>query len=117
VDAAKAAVAEHHDDVAALRLLRDVRHDDVHVGQMAAFLPEAFKSCMSFSRLSRSSAEICSSRGTIHNGLGWTRMPWFSRKQRTQPEKLGRLLGWVSDGESIACRTAAAIFVNFFRLV
>jgi hypothetical protein len=44
-------------------------------------------------------------------------MPWFSRKQRTQPEKLGRLLGWVSDGESIACRTAAAIFVNFFRLV
>jgi hypothetical protein len=84
---------------------------------MAAFLPEAFKSCMSFSGLSRSSAEICSSRGTIHNGLGWTRMPWFSRKQRTQPEKLGRLLGWVSDGESIACRTAAAIFVNFFRLV
>ena len=65
VNAAEAAVAEHDNDIAALRDLGDVRDDGIHVRQIRASLARALSSPASaFPGFNRSSGAICSSRAT-----------------------------------------------------
>ena len=51
MNSAETAVAEHHDDVAALRAFGDVRDDGVHVGQIGRVLTGSFQILHQFFRV------------------------------------------------------------------